>query len=46
LLAAADEGALLIANSSDPHQARDQAVQAVTALLAGRHADGMTGSAD
>ena len=46
LLAAADEGALLIANSSDPHQARDQAVQALTALLAGLHADGMTGSAD
>jgi AcrR family transcriptional regulator len=46
LLAAADEGALFIANSSDPHRARDQAVHALTALLAGLRADAMTGNAD
>ena len=35
LLAATDEAALFIANATDPYQARDQAVQALTALLAG-----------
>lgn len=35
LLAAADEAALLIANSPEPQAARDEAVQTLTALLTG-----------
>ena len=35
LLASADEAALLIANSTEPYAARDEAVQTLTALLAG-----------
>jgi hypothetical protein len=35
LLACADEAVLFIANASEPYQAHDQAVQALTALLAG-----------
>jgi AcrR family transcriptional regulator len=42
LLAAADEAALYVANSPDPLHARDQAVQALTALLSGITANSTT----